>query len=177
MFVMPIPALVINIQVDSLALLSGLPLHECVFIVDSSDSSQGKGQSSLRSVALQGQRVRWTITSIDLQAPAWLKKISFVDRHADDSSPSAPGGHLERIQADDSRIARAVVWEGFIPPTATVGTAYPYQIHLSFGNDVGSPVVVRGSEIEVRGVDPYGSDGPSGAAWASQAFSASGGVL
>jgi hypothetical protein len=177
MFVMPMPALVINIQVDSLALLSGLPLHECVFIVDNSDFSQGKGQAALRSVALQGQRVRWTLTSIDLQAPAWLKKIEFVDSHVTGLAQPVPDGHLERIEADDSRTARAVVWEGLIPPTAMIGTAYPYQIHLSFGNDVGAPVVVRGCEIEVRGVDPYGTGGASGAAWASKAFSASGGVL
>ena len=171
------PALIINIQVDSLSLLSGAPLAECVFMVDTSDLTQGKGSASLHSVALPGQRVRWTITSIDLQAPAQLERIVFVDHDDADSlhafRESDPHPEGQAVKA----VPGSVEWEGFVPPAAIAGLAYPYHIHLSFGGGSGVPVLLTGSSLEVQPTvfdDVYSTPG---AAWASDAFLSAGGVL
>ncbi len=177
MYTNAIPALIINIQVDSLAVLSGSPIDECIWVVDSSPLTAHKGGPSLRSIAMPGQRVRWTLTSVDLQAPAWLKKINFVPRHESitlrrSSDPSdMPDEHAPHWPS------RAVTWEGYVPPAAIVGASYPYDIHLSFGDERGVPFIVSGSEIEIHTEPlPEFSEG-SGSTWANEAFVRSGGVL
>lgn len=177
MFIPPLPALTINIQVDSLALLSGSPVQEAVWIVDTSGLTQGKGGCVLRSVAVPGQRVRWTLTSVDLQAPAWLKRIAFVASDDVDMVSGEGQSDPSSFDAVMARPSRAVSWEGFIPPTAEIGTAYPYQIHLSFGNEKGIPVVLTGSELEIHAEVPPEVAGGSGWSWANSVFSTAGEVL
>lgn len=173
----PPSTLIINVQVDSLAVLYGAPAQECIWVVDSSAQTIGKGGAAVRSVATPGQRVRWTLTSVDLQAPAWLDKIAFVDRHHEsalrkvDNGEQVGGGEASRLPA------RAVSWEGFVPPYAISGVAYPYEIHVSFGNEVGRPFVISGCEIEVQQEVMPPMLGAPGSSWANQAFSMSGGVL
>jgi len=173
----PPSTLIINVQVDSLAVLYGAPAQECIWVVDSSAQTIGKGGAAVRSVATPGQRVRWTLTSVDLQAPAWLDKIAFVDRHHESALRKLDKG--EQVGGDEaSRLpASAVSWEGFVPPYAISGVAYPYEIHVSFGNEVGRPFVISGCEIEVQQEVMASMLGAPGSSWANQAFSMSGGVL
>lgn len=169
--------LIINVQVDSLAVLSGAPAHECIWVVDSSAQSTGKGGAAVRSVAAPGQRVRWTVTSVDLQAPAWLNRIAFVDRHHESALRKLEQSEAPEDDAVSRLPARAVSWEGVVPPYAVEGVAYPYEIHVSFGNEVGRPFAVSGCEIELRQEAPPSVVGAAGSSWANQVFSMSGGVL
>ena len=177
MFVTSPPTLIINIQIDSLALLSGAPVHDSVWIVDNSAASEIKGRSTLRSVAMPGQRVRWTLTSVDLQAPALLHRIRFVDHHDDQA--------LRRESEDEPEVGRsafrgsgrALSWEGFVPLSATLGLRYPYEIFLSFGSEGAAPFVLSGCEISLRAEPVAELIEVSGSTWANEAFAMSGGVL
>ena len=173
----PPSTLIINVQVDSLAVLYGAPAQECIWVVDSSAQTTGKGGAAVRSVATPGQRVRWTLTSVDLQAPAWLDKIAFVDHHHEPALRKLD--QSEKVGKDEAPRppARAVSWEGFVPPYAIPGVAYPYEIHVSFGNEVGSPFAISGCAIEVQQEAVPPMPGAPGSSWANQAFSMSGGVL
>jgi hypothetical protein len=173
----PASTLIINIQVDSLAVLSGAPAEECIWLVDNSARTEGKGAPVLRSVASPGQRVRWTLTSVDLQAPAWLQRIMFVDRHHERTLHALGEGDAIADEPAWNLPARAMSWEGFVPPSAIAGTPYPYGIHLSFGNEVGIPYVLSGCEIEVLSEEASVMPALSGSTWANQAYSMSGGVL
>lgn len=133
-------ALTLQVFVDSIALLSGTPAKQSVFLYDTSlMASQGKGTASLVTACLPGQLLRWTITPLDLQAPAWISGIAF--------GPPPAADHSDPPQAPDNAQPWALEWSGYAPAFMELGVCYPYTLFLSFGCATGAPIAVTGPAL------------------------------
>lgn len=122
----------IQVFVDVIALLAGLPAKKSVFIYDDSpDGSKGKGTVDISSSIHPGQLVRWTVNAIDVQTQVWIEAISFGDAAA---APIGPAPWR-------------FVWEGYVPAWLVPGVAFPYALHLNFGGETPDRVIVPGPEL------------------------------
>jgi len=84
----------IQVFVDALALASG-ELHErAVFLVDDHPESIGRGTLALHSLVAPGDLVRWSVIPIDLQAPAFIRALTFAGARA--------GTHFRDADATDA---------------------------------------------------------------------------
>lgn len=114
----------IQIFVDVMALLLDNPTEGAVFAYDDSPvPSQNKGTPMLQTPVWPGQLVRWSLIALDVQTPAWIRRISFGANMA--SSPAPQTG---------TDTPWSVSWEGYMPCYGLIpGQAFPYQLEIGFG--------------------------------------------
>lgn len=99
----------IQVFVDALALASG-ELHErAVFLVDDHPESIGRGTLALHSLVAPGDLVRWNVIPIDLQAPAFIRALTFA--------PARAGTHLrDEDVPEEAQSADTAPVGGAAPP-------------------------------------------------------------
>lgn len=136
----PPPPLTIQVVIDSVALLSGIPAQECVFLFDDGKASSGVGSLSLVSSVSRGQLVNWAVMPLDLQAPGWISGITFdADQPPATDSPAVHGP------------AWSLAWGGIVPDHAVPGQVYPYRLHLTFADCTAEPVELLGPALQIAG--------------------------
>lgn len=114
----------IQIFVDVMALLLGNPAEGAVFAYDDSPvPSQNKGTPNLQTPVWPGQLVRWYLIALDVQTPAWIRRVRFGS-----NLPSSPAPEI------GAETPWSVSWEGYMPLYGVMpGQTFPYQFELGFG--------------------------------------------
>lgn len=144
--------LTIQVVIDSVALLSGLPPEQCVFLFDDGVVRSGNGTLSLVSTVVPGQLVHWAAVPLDLQAPGWICGISFEPAH---KGPVHQGtGPAAAPPGPAAAPAWALAWAGIVPGYVAPGDLYPYQLLLTFADGGAEPIRLDGPALRVAGAPP-----------------------
>jgi hypothetical protein len=132
----------ILIVVDTIAALSMGTLEGCIHLTDDSWYSQDKGTMKLKSVCRRGQPVNWTVVAVDVQSPAVLAGIDFVDGGA----PVISGGidpHPDRYVQPRWR-----TWSGIIRCDTGIGL-HRYRLAIQMGSGPRSVMVINSPALDV----------------------------
>jgi hypothetical protein len=173
----------IQVFVDALALASGELPERAVFLVDDCPESTGRGTVGLCSVVAPGDLVRWNVIPIDLQAPAFIRALTFGGAPEAPAGPVAPEAPADPSAADDVQagsaddratdrepepaaaadragtphvVGRSLIWEGIVPLLPVPDVVIPYALQLAFTDRHRMAVGVAGPSLHVRapGVAP-----------------------
>ncbi|UPJ68300.1 hypothetical protein [Bradyrhizobium sp. 191] len=123
----------IRVFVDVVALLLGNSADGNIFLFDDSlCGGQGSGTAKLASPVWPGQLVRWSLTPLDVQAPAWLTGVSFDGNAPPAAGPPAPW---------------AVRWEGHVPWWLAPGSRHVYRLTLVTSGLAGRTITIDGPSL------------------------------
>ncbi|ARC89909.1 hypothetical protein [Rhodovulum sp. MB263] len=120
----------ILMTVDSITALSLGTLTGNLYLTDDAWCSQGKGTEALKTACRRGQTVNWRVLAVDVQSPAVIADIRFLDEAATlENSIGTPADTA--IDPDTSRYIRPFwqTWSGIIPCNLQPGL---YHYHLAF---------------------------------------------
>ena len=111
----------IVIAVDAIGALSDQRLENNLFMMnDGPYEREGAGGSALVTSCAPGQLIKWTIYPIDLQSPASIKSIRFLD--SCQLPDGATGPQPENVDAK--------VWAGYVPTNLIPGKEYRYRLEI-----------------------------------------------
>jgi len=117
----------IVVAVDSIGALSDGTLEDHLFLMDNSPwESPGKGTDYLSTMCNPGRIIQWVIYPIDLQTPAAIKNITFLD--ACNKTMSKSGNARTEIEMPTMNS-----WTGIVPGGLTPGHPYKYRLEIQIG--------------------------------------------
>jgi hypothetical protein len=120
------PQVNIVVVVDVIRALSDGTLRDgnVCMVDDGVDGSTGQGTPDLCTVCRPGQLIRWAVIPVDVQTPAEIRNITFLDPGTGDGTPDR--GDPDRPAGNPA----LDVWAGVVPPFLAPGVPYRYRLEL-----------------------------------------------